>query len=119
MPEPLPGQRRGHEAGCAVRQISAPCLYGKARPGAPPGNTSHDSVTRPRISVSALVRLAIAATLVGYLLRRSNPQDVWHALAHATTAPLLIAVALVLLDRAVMAYRWFVLLGPLEGQQLP
>jgi uncharacterized protein (TIRG00374 family) len=76
-------------------------------------------VTRPRISVSALVRLAIAAALVGYLLRRSNPQDVWHALAHATTAPLLIAVALVLLDRAVMAYRWFVLLGPLESQQLP
>ena len=34
-------------------------------------------------------------------------------------APVLVALALVLADRAVMAYRWFVLLRPLEGQNLP
>lgn len=74
---------------------------------------------RPLISPGGLFRLAVAAALVGYLLWRSDPQDVWHALSHASTAPLLVAVALVLVDRAVMAYRWFVLLAPLEGQNLP
>ena len=71
------------------------------------------------VSLGGLLRFAIAAVLVGYLLWRSDPQDVWHALAHASTGPLLVAVALVLLDRAIMAYRWFVLLRPLEGQHLP
>ena len=36
-----------------------------------------------------------------------------------STGPLLVAIALVLLDRAIMAYRWFVLLRPLEGKSLP
>ncbi len=72
-----------------------------------------------RVSFSGLFRLAIAAALVGYLLFRSDPGAVWHELAHASTAPLLVAIALVLLDRAIMAYRWFVLLRPLEGETLP
>ena len=72
-----------------------------------------------RPSLSGLLRLAIASALVGYLLWRSDPQDVGHALAHASILPLLVAIALVLLDRAVMAYRWFVLLRPLEGNILP
>jgi uncharacterized protein (TIRG00374 family) len=75
-------------------------------------------VTR-RVSFSGLVRLAIAAALVGYLLFRSDPRAVWHELAHASTGPLLAAIALVLVDRAIMAYRWFVLLRPLEGEMLP
>jgi uncharacterized protein (TIRG00374 family) len=33
--------------------------------------------------------------------------------------PLLAAILLVLADRALMAYRWFVLLRPLEGQHFP
>jgi uncharacterized protein (TIRG00374 family) len=74
---------------------------------------------RFRVSLGGLLRLAVAAALVGYLLWRSDPQDVWHALAHASLIPLLIAIALVLLDRAVMAYRWFVLLRPLDDQPLP
>jgi hypothetical protein len=74
---------------------------------------------RRRVSYSGLLRLTIAASLVGYLLWRSDPQDVWHALAHASTGPLLVAIVLVLLDRAIMAYRWFVLLRPLEGKSLP
>jgi uncharacterized protein (TIRG00374 family) len=74
---------------------------------------------RRRVSLSGLLRFAIAATLVGYLLWRSDPQDVWHALAHASVGPLLVAITLVLLDRAIMAYRWFVLLRPLEGRSLP
>jgi glycosyltransferase 2 family protein len=75
-------------------------------------------VKRP-VSLGGLLRLVIAAALVGYLLWRSDPQDVWHALAHASTGPLLVAIALVLVDRAIMAYRWFVLLRPLEGKNLP
>jgi uncharacterized protein (TIRG00374 family) len=76
-------------------------------------------VRRPSVSLGGVVRLAIAAALVGYLLWRSDPGDVWHALAHASIAPLLVAIALVLADRAVMAYRWFVLLRPLERQLPP
>ena len=76
-------------------------------------------MTRPSVSLSGLVRLAVAAALVGYLLWRSDPQDVWAALSHASLAPLAVAILLVLVDRAVMAYRWFVLLRPLEEQTLP
>ncbi len=72
-----------------------------------------------RVSFGGLLRLAIAAALVGYILFRSDPKAVWHELAHAATAPLLAAIALVLVDRAIMAYRWFVLLRPLEGENLP
>lgn len=70
-------------------------------------------------SLGGLLRLALAAALVGYLLWHSDPQDVWTAVSRASVAPLLVAVGLVLLDRALMAYRWFVLLRPLEQQNLP
>lgn len=70
-------------------------------------------------SLGGFLRLAFAAALVGYLLWHSDPADVWKAVARASVPPLLIAVALVLFDRALMAYRWFVLLRPLEQQNLP
>lgn len=70
-------------------------------------------------AAGSLLRLAVAAALVGYLFWRANPHDVWRALARASWPPVLIAIGLVLFDRALMAYRWFVLLRPLEGQNLP
>jgi uncharacterized protein (TIRG00374 family) len=74
-------------------------------------------VKRP--SPGGLFRLAFALTLLGYTLWRADPREVWDVCRRATLLPLLIAAALVILDRAVMAYRWFVLLRPLEGRELP
>jgi uncharacterized protein (TIRG00374 family) len=75
-------------------------------------------VTR-RPSAATLGRLIFAAVLLAYLFWRADPGAVANAFRQAAWAPLLIAVALVLLDRALMAYRWFVLLRSLEGQNLP
>jgi uncharacterized protein (TIRG00374 family) len=74
-------------------------------------------VKRP--SLGGLFRLAFALTLLGYTLWRADPREVWDVCKRATMLPLLIAAVLVILDRAIMAYRWFVLLRPLEGRELP
>ena len=66
-----------------------------------------------------LLRLVIAASLLAYTFWRSNPREVWQIAAGATVSPLVVAVSLVLLDRALMAWRWFVLLRPLEPGTLP
>lgn len=72
-----------------------------------------------RPNLHAVSRLIFAAILVGYTLWKSNPQDVWRICTQASLFPLLVAVLLVLADRAVMAYRWFILLRPLEGRNFP
>ena len=72
-----------------------------------------------RPGAGTLFRLVFALALLGYTLWRSNPREVWQVCTHAALVPLLVAVSLVLIDRAVMAYRWFVLLRPLEGKNLP
>jgi uncharacterized protein (TIRG00374 family) len=70
-------------------------------------------------SFGGLFRLVFAFGLLGYTLWRSDPREVWDVCKHATVAPLLIAAGLAIVDRAIMAYRWFVLLRPLEGRNLP
>jgi glycosyltransferase 2 family protein len=76
--------------------------------------------TKPRrLSLGGLFRFSFAGALLTYTFWRANPRDVWDVCTHAAMAPLLVAVALVLVDRALMAYRWFVLLRPLEGRTLP
>lgn len=72
-----------------------------------------------RPGFGGLFRLAFALALLGYTLWRADPREVWDVCRHATAAPLLIAAALAIVDRGVMAYRWFVLLRPLEGRNLP
>jgi uncharacterized protein (TIRG00374 family) len=74
-------------------------------------------VKRP--TLNGIFRLSFAAVLVGYTLWKSDPQAVWRICARASIVPLLIAVLLVVADRALMAYRWFVLLRPLEGREFP
>jgi uncharacterized protein (TIRG00374 family) len=74
-------------------------------------------VKRP--TPGTLLRLIFAAVLVGYTLWTSDPRAVWRICTRAALAPLIVAVALVVADRALMAYRWFVLLRPLEGRNLP
>lgn len=72
-----------------------------------------------RPTAGGLARLTIATLLVGYTLRRSHPDEIWQVAAGAAVAPLLAAVALVLVDRALMAWRWFLLLRPIERGRLP
>ena len=67
----------------------------------------------------ALLRLIFAAALVGVTLWHSDPRDVWKICARASLAPLLVALVLAAMDRALMAYRWFVLLRALEERRLP
>lgn len=66
-----------------------------------------------------LLRLGTAAGLLTYTFWRSDPRDVGAALRSAAIGPLLVAALLASADRALMAWRWFLLLRPLEGGQLP
>jgi uncharacterized protein (TIRG00374 family) len=70
-------------------------------------------------SPGAFIRLAVAATLTAYILWKSDPGAVGHALAGADWAPVTIAVLLVLADRALMAYRWVALLCIVPASQRP
>ena len=72
-----------------------------------------------RPTANGIFRLIFGGILVGYTLWKSDPRDVWRICTHASLVPLLVAVLLVLADRALMAYRWFVLLRPLEGRDFP
>jgi uncharacterized protein (TIRG00374 family) len=75
---------------------------------------------KPRFaSLGGVFRLAFALTLLGYTFWRADPREVWDVVKRATLLPLLVAAVLVIVDRAIMAYRWFVLLRPLEGRDLP
>ena len=65
-----------------------------------------------RRSLGVLVRVAVAIGLTTYVLTRSSPAAVVSALRGADWSFVAGAVALVLVDRALMAYRWLVLLGP-------
>lgn len=72
-----------------------------------------------RPTVGGLLRLVIAAALLAYTFWQSNPREVWQVAVGATAGPLAVAVGLVFLDRALMAWRWFLLLRPLEPKTLP
>jgi len=74
-------------------------------------------VRRP--SAGALLRVAVAAGLTTYVLLRSNPGEAASALAGASPRHLAAAVALVLADRSLMAFRWLVLLRPLAAARPP
>jgi uncharacterized protein (TIRG00374 family) len=65
------------------------------------------------------VRVAVAAALLTYLLWLSNPAEVASALGRARLGPVAIAVALTLVDRTMMAFRWVALLGPLPPDVRP
>ena len=66
-----------------------------------------------------LFRLIVAVVLVSVSLWRSDPLEVWRVGTAAKVGPILVAVALVFVDRALMAWRWFELLRPIEPRQLP
>jgi uncharacterized protein (TIRG00374 family) len=76
-------------------------------------------VSRFQYPTGGLVRLIVAIVLVGVSLWRSDPLEVWRAGTGAKAGPILMAIALVFADRALMAWRWFELLRPIEPRGLP
>ena len=74
---------------------------------------------RRREVVPGLVRLAVAGGLTAYILWKSHPRAVVAAAAGADWRPIAVAVLLVFLDRAFMAYRWIVLLSTLDPADRP
>jgi glycosyltransferase 2 family protein len=69
--------------------------------------------------LKAAARAAIAAGLTAYILWRSHPREVLAAMAGADWRPMAIAVALVLVDRALMACRWLLLLCIIDPVDRP
>ena len=72
-----------------------------------------------RPSVGAVVRILVAVALTVFVFWRSDPRAVLQAATGARLLPLLAAVGLVLADRALMAYRWLVLLRPFATPEGP
>jgi hypothetical protein len=72
-----------------------------------------------RHSAAGLIRFLVAVVLLVVFLWRSDPAEVWHTVTQAKLGPLLVAAVLVLVDRALMAWRWFELLRPIEPKGLP
>jgi glycosyltransferase 2 family protein len=68
---------------------------------------------------SRLLRIALAVGLTALILWRAHPGQVLRAAAAADWRWILAAVSLVLLDRALMAYRWVVLLCALTPGTRP
>ncbi len=64
-------------------------------------------------------RVLVAVGLTALLLWQSDPRAVWQAARGADWRFILLACALVALDRALMAYRWWALLAPLEPDRRP
>ena len=71
-----------------------------------------------KAALARTLRLAVAAGLTGYILWKSHPRDVAAAAAAADWRPMMVAVLLVLADRALMAYRWIGLLCTIERPAL-
>jgi uncharacterized protein (TIRG00374 family) len=75
------------------------------------------SLVRP--SLSRVARIAVAAGLTGYILWKSQPRAVLAAVAGADWRLISVAVLLVFIDRALIAYRWVVLLCIIDPAQRP
>ncbi len=72
-----------------------------------------------RLFGSRAVRLAIAVGLTAYLLWRNDPGAIVRVAAGANPRWLLVACALVVFDRAFMAWRWLALLRPVLSTPPP
>jgi uncharacterized protein (TIRG00374 family) len=79
-------------------------------PGTSPG---------PAPRLVAFLRLIVAAAILGYVFWRADPRAIAQAFAGMRWMPILLVVALVLVDRTLMAHRWFVLLRPIEREHPP
>jgi hypothetical protein len=71
------------------------------------------------VTLSRALRIVVAVALTAYVLFKSHPADVARVAAGASPSWLLAAIALVVVDRAVNAYRWVVLLRALTPGSRP
>ena len=69
--------------------------------------------------MKAAWRAAVAAGLTAFILWKSHPREVLAALAHTDWRLIAVAVLLVIVDRALMAYRWVVLLCIIDPAERP
>src|SRR5712671_6214828 len=69
--------------------------------------------------IGRLLRIILVVAVTAYVLWRARPSAVIAALVHADFRWIALAIALVVLDRALMAYRWIVLLCPIEPDRRP
>ena len=69
--------------------------------------------------IGRILRPLVALLLTAYVLWRASPSAVLRAGAHADLAWIGVAIALVVLDRMLMAYRWIVLLCPIDANSRP
>jgi uncharacterized protein (TIRG00374 family) len=71
------------------------------------------------VSLSRILRIVVAVALTAYILWRVHPADVLRVTAGADWRWIAGAIALLLLDRTLMAYRWMVLLRALTPGSRP
>ena len=69
--------------------------------------------------LSTFLRVALAIGLTWWVVAHAEPDRVGEALRGASWAWVLAAIALVLVDRTLNAYRWISLLAPLDPGQRP
>lgn len=74
---------------------------------------------KARRAARLMVRIAVAAGLTAYILWKSDPASVIAAAADADWRPIAVAILLVVVDRSLMAYRWFVLLRIVDAAERP
>ncbi len=72
-----------------------------------------------RPSLSRILRIVVAVALTAYLLWKAHPGDVLRVTAAADWRWIGAAVALLFVDRTLMAYRWMVLLRALTPGSRP
>ena len=73
----------------------------------------------PTIKLRPLLRLVFAVGVTAYMIWAADPARIGEALAGVSWGWIFGACALVLLDRALMAYRWIALLAPLAPGTRP
>jgi uncharacterized protein (TIRG00374 family) len=71
------------------------------------------------VPIGRLGRILVAVGLTLFVLWKANPAQVWHASRAADLRWIAAAIGLVLFDRALMAYRWLVLLRAVEPRARP
>src|SRR5687768_17821203 len=64
--------------------------------------------------VGHVARVIVAVGLTALLLWQSDPRAVWQAARGADWRFIALACGLVVIDRVLMAYRWWTLLAPLD-----
>ena len=113
LPQPVPGERRRDEAVRAVREVPHARVPGEARSRPASDNAAQPTALKAACR-RAFARIAVARTDRVHPLEESPARSPRGAGRHADWGPIAVAVLLVLVDRALMAYRWVVLLCTID-----